>query len=354
MLDWMQSIEDLSPAALTVRAQTIDPTDNGQLLWDTFFPRANVDSLSAKSVVVPNFRPAADRREFDGKGRLIPLKTPDLVNVEAIPIEGYAKYGEAEINALMTQFRGNQSIVRQTIAADIPDRVRELALADYRRLELDTFQTWTKGTLTVRNPQDSSKTYTASYNIASNRLTTAATAWNDVGVNAYDLFIAWLEEAISAVGGIQGVATRLAVVKAIQADAPTLTGGVKMTRVGLESRIQDDLGTPFRFYTIENTVDVFTDGGTATATTKVFPSKYMMAIPNGTRVGTAGFAPVYRADSLTPAIVEKAGIDTNGATVFYLPENGGRGVTLDCQLNAYPIPEENRVFGIDTGVQSSL
>jgi hypothetical protein len=36
---WTESIDEVSPAALTVLAQAVSPNDNGRLKWDMFFPR---------------------------------------------------------------------------------------------------------------------------------------------------------------------------------------------------------------------------------------------------------------------------------------------------------------------------
>ena len=58
---WMAQVAALSPAALTVRAQTISPNDNGRLLWDLFFPRVNVDSVRLSEINTLDDRPAADR-----------------------------------------------------------------------------------------------------------------------------------------------------------------------------------------------------------------------------------------------------------------------------------------------------
>ena len=80
-------VEELSPAALTVTAQTISPNDQGRLRWDVFFPRQDVDSVDLHEVTTLDFRPVSDRREWNSPGRLIPDKTPDLRDISIVPVE---------------------------------------------------------------------------------------------------------------------------------------------------------------------------------------------------------------------------------------------------------------------------
>ena len=97
---WIAEVDELSPAALTVLAQTVDPSDNGQLLWDIFFPRANVDSVDLKDLFTLDDRPAADRREWNARGRFIPILTPEQRMMSMVPIEGYDKIDEYEMQKL--------------------------------------------------------------------------------------------------------------------------------------------------------------------------------------------------------------------------------------------------------------
>ena len=178
---------------------------------------------------------------------------------------------------------------------------------------------------------------------------TAATAWNNVAVNAYDEFLAWYEDGLEAVGAGRGAAMRLATLRAIQADAPDLLGGVKMTRAQLADRIADDAGAAFEFIIIEDTVDLPTDGGIATASAKVFEAEQVAFVPADNRVAYTAFAPVVRAYELVQQFPQK-GIDVRGATVFYDEEITGRELRIEVQLNAMAIPDEQRVFAIDVGV----
>jgi hypothetical protein len=347
--EWITQLFNLSPAALTVRAQALSPNDEGRLLWDIFFPRQNVDSVDLADVLTLDTRAAADRREWNGNGRLIPVETPSLREISMVPIEAYDKIDEKEMQRLMERFLGNAQLIANQIGVSLPDRGDRLAQACYRRLELDAFSAWLTGTIVQRNPQDAAKTYTASFGIDSGRIQTAATAWNDPGLNAYDEFLAWAEDGMDEVGPMAGAMLRLPTLKAIQADAPDLANGVQMTRADLESRIQDDLGSPFRFFINEQTIDVFNDGGTAKTRTKVFAAEKVAFIPQGNAVGYSGFAPVVRAMELSSQVPD-AGIDIRGATVYHNAHNAGKELEIQAQLNALPVPDEELIWVIDAGV----
>lgn len=349
MFEWITQLFNLSPAALTVRAQMLSPNDQGRLLWDIFFPRVEVNSVDLADVLTLDDRAAADRREWNGPGRLIPVSSPSLRQISMIPIEAYDKVDEKEMQHLMERFIGNAQLIADTIGVSLPQRADRLAMACWRRHELDCFQAWTTGTVIQRNPQDATKTYTASFGIDASRILTAATAWNDAGVNAYDLLLAFIEAGIDAVGSCAGVMLRLATLKVIQADAPNLGNSVKMTRADLESRIQDDIGGPFSFYVNENSIDVFTDGGTAVVRTKVFPAQRVALIPAGNAVGYSGAAPVVRAMELSAQIPD-AGIDIRGCTAFHNAHNAGKELELQCQLNILGVPIEEKIFVTNCGV----
>lgn len=346
--NWIESVEELSPAALTVRAQAISPNDNGLLKWDMFFPRVNVESVDLKDVTTLDYRPAADRREWNQRGRLIPIQTPTVRDVSIVPIEAYYTYGEREMQKLNERSMGNAAIIQQIMQTALPGRVDALVMADYRRLELDAFEAWALGTITQRNPQNAAETFQASLGFDSSRYQTAGTAWNDASLNAYDEFIDWLQDAIDAVGAIQGVVSRRNFINEVLTDAPDLAGGARMSFAMLEQRIQDDLGSDFRFYPMEDTVDVFTDGGTATTSTKVWAAEKVAVVPAGVRVGATAFAPVVRAMDIARALPQ-ARIDTNGVAVFYEGLGTGRELQVEAQLNALALPDEQKTYVIDVG-----
>lgn len=346
---WIPLVDDLSPAALTVRAQAIPPNDTGKLLWDVFFTRENVDSVELNDVTALDDRPVADRREWNARGRRIPLATPTRRRVSIVPIEANDRVSEQEMQRITEQAGGNAAIIRDIVGASIPQRTDRLVDACYRRVEVDSFNAWALGNVVQKNPE-TGQTYTASFGFSSSRYTTAATAWNDGAVNAYTLLQSWITAAEDLVGPIEGAMLRLNLLNAILADAPNLPNSVQMTRTQLEDRIQQDKGGPFRLYVNELKLDVFNDGGTAVTRTAVWPAQRIAAIPQGQKVGRVAFAPVRRAMDLAAEVGPSAGIDIRGVTVYHEESNGGRELAIEAQLNAMPIPDEQLLYVTDTGV----
>jgi hypothetical protein len=156
-----------------------------------------------------------------------------------------------------------------------------------------------------------------------------------------------MEDATDAIGPFIGVVCRMSLVRAIQADAPDLIGGVAMTRAQLVQRIQDDLGSPFQFFPFDDTLEVFTDGGTTTSSVNVWPAGRLAAVPAGTRVGRTAFAPVTRAMEMVRSL-PKAGISSRGMTVYYDESQTGRELKVEVQCNPFTIPNENKLFVINT------
>ena len=346
---WLATERRLAPPALTVRAQTVSPNDRNVLRWDTYFPRVDVESIDLSEIITLDDRPVADRRDWDGPGRLIPITIPALRGMEITPIEAYDSIGEREIQKLNERALGNAQLIRDIIGVSIPARSDRLSGACYRRVEFDSFEAWTKGTVTVRNPQDATKTYTVSLNYDPMRMQTAPSPWNDPTQNAYNNLLAWCADAIDHVGGIEGVVLRLALLNEILRDAPPLAFGVPMTRAQLADRIGQDLAQPFRFEIFENTHNVFDDGGVTSTRTKVWPAGRLAAIPAGGTVGSTYFAPVARAMELAN-VEPAAGIDVNGVSVFYEGMNSGKELQIQAQLNALTVPAEQQVYVINTQV----
>jgi hypothetical protein len=346
ILSYIESIRELTAPALTVRAQAISPNDNGELIYDVFFPRQNVPSVKLRDITIRNFRPAADRREWGARGRLIPIQTPDKKDLKIIPVEDYSVIDEEEMQELFENTDGEAALIRRRIGASIPERVDNLTKAIYRRVELDAMSVWSNGYVDQVDPQ-TGRTYRTSFLIPAGKLQTALTPWTTS--NAYDNLLAWLRDGISVMGPIEGVMCRLSTQQAVQASAPTLLNGYRPTIKEISQRITDEIGGPFYFATNEKTIDVFTDGGINTTPTKTWPEHKMNAIPAGKVVGGTAHAPVVRAGEMA-AEVPEARIDKNSVAIFYLPENGGRTLTIESQGNILSVPDEQKVWGIDVGV----
>lgn len=350
MLHWLTAFAALSPAALTVRAQAVPVNDQGRLYWETYFPRADVQSIRLSDIMTTDFRPVGERRPWDGDGRQLPVKYGDYRNWEMVPIEVWHSIGEYEIQRLSERNGFNEELVRRALGVEIPQRTEMMASAVYRRLELDYIEAWTAGQITVRNPQDGS-TQVVSLQLTSGRITTAGTAWNNGAVNGYDELVAWLRTGQDTIGPIEGVRLRRATLSAIEADAPTNLVGMKMTTSEIAQRIGDFIQSPFRFEVIEDHFDRNTGAAQTWTATKNWPAQKVAAIPAGGAVGRSYFAPVLRAAEIVgQAAGVNTGIDLRGVTLFYFGENGGKNLKIQAQLNALPIPDDQRVWVIDAGV----
>lgn len=334
-------VEELSPASLTVVAQTISAQNTGRLRWPIFFPRQNVDSIDLREVTTIDYRPVSDRREWNSRGRLIPDITPPIRELSLIPVESYYKWDEREIQKLSEGSLGNSEIINQILGRSIPGKVAQLVEANNRRIEVDAFTAWATGTNVAKNPQTGT-THTVSFGFPSDRLTTAGTAWDDAGQNAYDLLITFLEDAADKIGPVVGVVLRTALHRAIHADAPNGPLGTIIPRGRLAEQVSDDLGIPFNFFLFDDTVDVFNDGGTATTSTNVWPAGYIAAVPSGGVVGRTVFAPVVRAMEIARAS-GTPGIDQRGQTVYYEESVMGRDLTVEVQVNPFTIPNEQKL-----------
>jgi hypothetical protein len=347
---WLAAADRLQPAALTVQAQALPPDDLGRLLWDEFYNRDPVPSVDLSGLTALDYRPTADRREWNAPGRRVPILTPGTQQISMVPIEANFVIDEKEMQRLFERAVGNEQIVRDQVSADVPKRTDLITMACWRRLEYDAMRAWATGQIIQRNPENAAETFALSFGFSSTRYTTAGTAWNDASVNAYDLFLAWYEGAERLAGPGAGAMVRLATFKAILADAPALQGGVKMTRSALTSRIQDDTGKAFDFFINESSVDVFDDGGLAFTRTNVWPAQKVAFVPQGQKIGRVAFAPVLRAWEIARDAGPGAGIDVNGVTVFHETRNAGKELEVQAQLNAFPVPSEQLCVVIDAGV----
>lgn len=354
MLNWIGASEEFSAPALTVRAQTIPLDDQGNLLWDAFMPRRNVDSVKISTIISEDeTRYTADRREWDARGRLIPLATPSGEELEMTPIESYFKIAEREIQELEERTLGDEALMRRLIGVNIPSRIDKLVRANLRRIEYEVFRAWSTGTFVVRNPQLGHVSQTFSYGIDVARYQTAGTVWTDPGLNAFDQFLQWLDAQEDLVGPISGAVMRRATYNMIQADATAAinAGGSaipRLTRREFEDRVTNERGRDFSFYIIENTLQLFGDGGTATTSHNLWPSATIAAVPADEQVGHVAFAPIARAMQMARAN-PGARIDVRGMAVFHEFENNYRALTTECQVNAMPVLHEQRIAVI-TGV----
>jgi hypothetical protein len=349
-INWITEIEELSSAVLTVDIQSAQGlNDDDRLMYPTLMPREDVESVKISNLGEIAFRPASDRRAWNQRGRQIPLVLPKIRDLEIEPIEAFFTIGEREQQALRERFRNNHQLMADQVKGEIPVRVRGLAAANERRIELDVFEAWVNGIVTVRNPE-TGESYAVSLDFDTDRYETAGTAWSDPGVNAYDELVAWFISAMGASGALSGVALRQAVLNEVLKDAPTLAGGEAMSLARLSDRISQDTGSPFRFYNMDILPDIdrFTDGGIATAPVSRWPdASKIAAVPADQRIGRTKWAPVGRAMDLDAAVPD-AKIDVNGQASFPETSNNGRNYTNEVQCNVFPMPNEKRISVMDT------
>jgi hypothetical protein len=359
-VSWLGFESTQASVDLTVRAQTVPLNDNGrggQLLFDAFFPIRRVNSIRLRYITTLDFRPVSDRREWNAPGRAIPKPTPKLSELEMVPVEGYDKIDEYEMQKLVEDTLGNVDTIRQLIGVSLPTRARNITLANNRRLEVDAFSAWANGQMTARNAQTGT-TQTVSFGFDAARYTSAGTAWS--ATNAYTALRTWIRAVQqNYVPSIGGVMLSGVVMDKVIADSPSsglniTTGGVisglPMMRNQVEDRLSQDLGVQFRFFQNDNTEDIFTGAGLTTARTRVWPQGKVAVVPGGGgAVGETLAAPSVRAHELSNQAPD-ARIDVNGQTIYITMENEGKSATIAGQINAVSVPNEQLTAVIDSGM----
>lgn len=336
---WITAVDEFSDAGATVRAQALPPNDRDRLVMPIFFPEEDADSVKLSNLLTSDFRPAADRRDWNLRGRLIPVETLRRQELEMIPIESYFKLAEREMQELVERTLGNESVIREIIGVSLPKRTDGLVFSNRRREEFDAAEAWSKGTITAMNPSNGA-TGTVSYGFDAARYQTDSWA-----VTPYTKFLAWVQAGEDAIGGpSRGAVTRRAVYQQIQADAPQGINSVPLTPSQFEGQVQSDLGHGFTFYILENRLDKFLDAGlTNYARTNVWPAATIALVPAGTTVGSKKKAPVARAFQLA-RVNPDAEINVRGMSVFTEVAGNGREMTRECQINSFPVPNENDMW----------
>lgn len=344
MFDLFEFLESLDAAALTVREQArIDNRDVDELLWSSLAPRQDVQSIKLSEMVVPDYRPMADRRNWGGDGRLIPQVSADFRNYEMNPIESFFQYGEKNLQRLLERFAGNRQQVLDQMEARIPDRVTQNVDAVYRRLEKDFWEAYLLGTIDVTNPQ-TGETITTDFQFDAARYPTED--W--VNNNAYDLFLQNARDAERAIsGGIAGAMLKEPILEQIQSDGPTVDGN-RLTRRELRDRLQQELDQSFFIRPDSRSAEEFQSAGTERTEVDYFEPSRVAYIPSGGRVGDTAFAPIGRAYQYVQESGGRA--DERGVAVFPEVINNGKALKVEHQLNAMPIPQERFVWVVDTGI----
>lgn len=342
LTEYLESVPGLRSVDRTVAAQAVDPNDNGILKYPAFFPLTQVNTTKVGDITIGNYRPVASRREWNAPGRLIPLRTPDVRDINILPIESYFTIAEEEMQKLEETSNGNESIIMENVGISVESRTDGLAEANWRRVELDAMRVWANGELVQDDPQ-TGRTVTTDFAFGSDRQQAAGTGWTSV--TAYDNLLAWLLDGVPVLGRIEGVQLSSSKYALIKASAPTTTG-IMRTREYIENLISDELGNQFRFVQNDDTLETFTDGGLITTPEVVWPVNILAAIPAGGQVGITAQAPVARAGQLKREFGD-AGIDRNGVAIYYTSLNEGKGAKVSAQLNVMAIPNKGKIWTID-------
>lgn len=352
---WGDAEAEFSSPALTVRAQALPLDNSGELVWDAFFGTRDSNTRVVKDIIKKQgIRYTADRREYNVRGRLIPLDTVGSELMTITPIESYFKIEEEEIIEYREIADGNEARFLSLIGASIPDRIDSLVMANNRRIELDVFRAWSTGIITTRNPQLGHISQTFSYGIDASRYMTAGTAWD--ATTAYANFMAWIAtvEKLPGFGRMAGAVMRRATFDLIQAAASsTISTGLvpimQLTPDQLRARVRAELGRDFQFIILENTLEEFQDGGTTNRLeVELVPDHTILAVPQTGTPGTVVFAPTFRGYEVAN-VAPEAKINRNRHTVYVETAGNGREVTFECQITAMPFLVEEKIAVIDHG-----
>jgi len=350
MFDFAQLLEDgpqQRGAIDTVRQQArLDQRDTDELVWDQFFTRADVGSVKINEMRLPDDRFVASRREWDGEGHVIPLRTPDFVDMEMIPISTYFQYGEYELQRFAESRNGNEQLMVDAIEAELPDRVDSNVDAVMRRVEMDTHNVWQLGQIEVQDPQ-TEQVSTASFQFDSNRYPTDD--WTG-GNNAWTAFLDHTKKAQDYVAsGVQGCLLDNSILQKIKQDAPTDIAGNEITLRALRERVQEELNQSFTIVEADhNSADTFDGAGNSTTRQTYYNEGKVTYVPGDGRVGRMAAAPIARAYSYRSAAGDR--VDVRNVAVFYVMKNDGKNMKVEFQLNWMPIPYEEKVYVVETGI----
>lgn len=357
-MHWIKEVALLSAVAMTAQAQVfgvndIDPAN--QLLYPVLFAEHPTNSIVINEILNLDERYVSDRRAWNARGRRIPMQLPKQTETTIAPIEAYDALDELEINKLAAKAEGNVAKFNELVGNSIPARIKRLVGSNHRRVEIDAIEAWAKGQITVRNPE-TGQNLVVGLGFSSSRYQVAATAWDDNSVNAYSELVQFVTGARNKIGQIRGVMLSQVELDAILADAPNTTpgvaSGVPVTTTQLEQLLTSLFRSEFRFFVNERTADVFTGAGTDVTRTRIWPENIIAAVPAGSpQIGTLYKAPATRAMHIM-AEAGGSALEREGMMVFPEVTGNGRGLTIECQCNWLPLPNENWIYVVDTKITS--
>lgn len=345
--NWLDQIASLTPLNLTIQEATRTAENPLDLRYRAIFPRVATDSVKLSSISAVDFRPIGGRREWNAQGREIPEKLGPARNFEMVPINPTHHIDERMLQLFGES--GVQELLRRGIIGSLETWPQRLADATERQLEVEAFTSWFNGTITVMDPKTGT-TVTVSMGFdQATTYPTAGTIWSDSGQDAYQNFLTALQAAQTKFGSVGAARTRRAVYREIVADAPDGPNGLRPTISSLQDRVREEGFPDVQIVIDERTYDAWTDGGSATTATNYVPAGKIAFQPASGVVGNTHVAPVVRAyDFLNGANRSLA----NGVVIFRSEKNEGKTLLIEAQQNALVMPDETKVYVVDTSVTS--
>jgi hypothetical protein len=345
LFSWLDAYADLTPANLTIREAARLAENPLDLRYRAIFPRVGASSIRLSDITTVDFRPVGGRREWNAQGREIPEKLGPARNFEMVPINPTHHIDERMLQLFGES--GVQELLRRGVIGSLQTWPQRLADATERQLEAEAFEAWFSGLITVMDPK-TGDTVTVSMGFdQATTYPTAGTAWDDPGEDAYENFLVALQAAQTKMGTVGAARSRRAVFREIVANAPDGPNGLRPTFSSLQDRVREEGFPDVQLVIDERTYDKFTDGGNATSSTNYVPAGKIAFQPSNGVVGATHVAPVVRAyDFLSGANRSLA----NGVVIFRSEKNDGKTLLIEAQENAIVLPDENKVYVVDSSV----
>jgi hypothetical protein len=347
LFSFLDSYAALTAANLTIREAARLAENPLDLRYRAIFPRVPTRSIKISDITTVDFRPIGGRREWNAQGREIPEKLGPAREFQIVPINPTHHIDERMLQLFGES--GVEELLRRGVIGSLETWPTRLADATERQLEVEAFEAWYSGLITVMDPK-TGETVTVSMGFdQATTYPTAGTIWSDPGQDAYQNFLTALQAAQTKFGSVGAARMRRPVAREITADAPDGPNGLRPTITSLQDRVREE-GFPDVLIVIdERTYDAWTDGGNTTTATSYVPAGKIAFQPSNGVVGATHVAPVVRAyDFLSGGNRALA----NGVVIFRSEKNDGKTLLIEAQENAIVLPDENRTYVVDSSVTS--
>jgi hypothetical protein len=335
-------LEALQGRNLTIREQTRLASNPDTLRWPAIFPRRETRSVKVSEIVQREFRPIGLRRVWNAQGHEIPDLQPSRMDFEMIPINPKHTFDELYMQLLTERTMGVDAQIASVIMKDVDEWAQILADASYRQIEVDAFEAWALGAITVLDPVTKEATV-VSLGLDAARYVTEGTAWATVA-NAYTRLVYHIDAAQDMLGGVGAIRMRRATLNEVVADAPTSTSIPRVTAGNIEQVLEQEGYGEIRIIIDERTYDKPTTNPLVTTPTKYVPTGRVLFQPPSGIVGATHFAPVARAFEYAD---KDRRVNRNDVAIFLSPENNGKTLEEEAQLNCIPMPVEQNVYVVN-------